>query len=100
MSIIDYHDFVMQLKNQGYTHEQIRDRLEKVHGYTITRQAVSKYINKQGILKLTVIDQILKEDLEVVFSSRSTRKAHEYLLQNGYKISYHKVHTLRNKNKS
>lgn len=96
MSIRDYHYFVMQLKDKGYTYQQIKEALESEHGYIISRQAVNKYINKQNIRKLDVKDLISKEDLEVVIRSSSGLKAYQYLMNNGYNISYHKVLSIRN----
>lgn len=92
----DYHDFIMNLRHNGYNYTQISEELERVHGYKVSRQAITKYINRQEIIKLDVSDMIEKKDLDVVLSSSSGRKAHQYLINNGYSISYHKVLSIRN----
>lgn len=96
----DYHDFLMDLRAKGYNYRQISEALYKEHGYKVSRQAITKYINRQEVRKLEITDLISKEDLDVVFKSSSARSAHQYLLKNGYDISYHKVLSLRNQNKN
>ena len=96
----DYHDFIMNLRSKGYNYRQISEALESEYGYKVSRQAITKYINRQEVHKLEITDLILPQDLEEVFISTSARKAHQYLLEQGYDIKYHKVLSIRNQNKS
>ena len=94
--LVDYHDFIMNLKNEGNTYTHISEELERVYGYKVSRQAITKYINKQGIKKLDIKDYLSEEEIEKVYEFSSARKAHEYLLSRGHTIGYKKVITLRN----
>ena len=93
----DYHNLIIARVKNGRKYAEIKEELYTVYGYSVTVQAISKYIKtiqkKQEKIEENIIEPRV---IECIRRCKSAREAHIILNRNGYNVSYYRVAQIKN----